>query len=285
MNSVDGLRLTVLVEDTKKRPDLAAKHGLSFFIEVESAGSITTLLLDAGPSAELVLGNARKLGIDLGKLDYIVISHGHYDHTGGLLGVLKFVNKKVPVVLHPQALVPKFVVKQGRLKKIGITSTVAELEGAGGFLARNRKTHSLMPGVWVSGEIKRTNQYELVKGFKTEIGGKVVKDNLPDDQALFVKLKNEGLLVITGCAHAGIINTIEHAQKATGLSRLRAVIGGFHLFGSSARRINWTTEELQKQGVELLMPCHCTGRRAIAKFVKLYGKNCHRLRTGDAVVF
>ncbi|MGC8816243.1 MAG: MBL fold metallo-hydrolase [Candidatus Hadarchaeum sp.] len=285
MRGIDGLKLTVLIEDTKRRPDLVAKHGLSFFIEVESARGSLHLLFDAGPEAEAVLDNARRLGVDLKKVDYIALSHGHSDHTGGLLGVLKFINKKLPIILHPEALEPKFVLKKKKPKKIGMPCTAAELESAGGILIRNKKPYQLVPGVWVSGEIKRTNRLEQVKGFRTKREGRLVKDNLPDDQALFVRVKGAGLLVITGCAHAGIVNTIESAQRMTGSSCLHAVLGGFHLYKSDTGRITWTAGKFKEFSVESLMPCHCTGSRAVAKFVSLFGKNCRRIRTGDSVTF
>ena len=279
------MRLTVLVEDLKNRPELTAKHGLSFFIELKSAGNTTNLLMDTGPSADIVLQNALKLNIALKKVDSIVLSHGHYDHTSGLLGVLKYIGKKVPVIAHPDALEPKFAVRKKRLKKAGIPFQVSELGKSSGILTLKRGPTSKAPGIWVSGEIKRASPFEKVKGFKTVRRGKLVKDYMPDDQALFVVVKGKGLVVVTGCAHAGLINTIKQAQKVTGSSGVYAVIGGFHLAGASAGRINATIEELQKAGVKVVMPCHCTGKKAITKFSKVFGKNCNQLRTGNVVTF
>jgi len=287
LSQIERIRLTVLVEDTKNtnRPNLMAKHGLSFFIELKSAEYTRHLLLDTGPSANLVLENAQKLGIDLKKLDYIVLSHGHYDHTGGLLSVLKYIDKRVPVILHPDALEPKFSVKKKRLKKIGLPCSISELKETSGILIPSRGASSLMPGVWVSGEIKRITSFEKVKGFRIKKGDKLVDDNMLDDQAIFVMFKNKELVVITGCAHAGLINTIKQARRITSSSRAYAVIGGFHLSSANTKRIRATTEELQRLGVEFLMPCHCTGRTAITNFVAGFGKNCQRLRTGDSIVF
>jgi 7,8-dihydropterin-6-yl-methyl-4-(beta-D-ribofuranosyl)aminobenzene 5'-phosphate synthase len=284
---VDEMRLTVLVEDkvNPEKPGLIAKHGLSFFIELKSSGQTWNLLLDTGPAADPLLQNVRKLRLDLRKASHVVLSHGHYDHTGGLLGFLNFVETKVPIILHPDALKPKFLVKKRGLKKIGFPFREMELEEAGGVLALRRDPFSPLPGVLVSGEIRREVPFEVVKGFRTMEGGRLVKDEMLDDQALFVSLRDKGLVVITGCAHAGVVNTIRQARRLTGAARIHAVVGGFHLFNASTRRIMATVKEFQKIGVEHLMPCHCSGRRAVARFVKVFGERCQRLRTGDSVIF
>ena len=280
------MQLTVLVDDSRNsaKPEITAKHGLSLFIKLKVGRRIVNLLMDTGPSADIVLKNAQKLGIDLRKVDFIVLSHGHYDHTGGLLGVLKYIDKKVPVILHPEALELKFVVKK-RLKKVGVPFPISELGGSRCVLSLNRWPSSIMPGVWVSGEIKRISPFEKVKGFKVRYGGKLLRDNLLDDQALFVKVKGKGLVVVSGCAHAGLINTIKQARRITGSDGLYAVVGGFHLAGASARRIKETIRELQRADVKFLIPCHCTGKEAISKFVTVFEGRCRRLRTGDKIAF
>ncbi len=281
------MRLTVLVDDSKNqtRSELIAKHGLSFFIELKVDGRTTNLLMDTGPSADIIIQNAQKLGIDLKKVDLILISHGHYDHTGGLLGVLKYIGRALPVILHPEALKPKFSVKKKRLKKTGIPFRISELQESKGVLNLSRGPSSISPGVWVSGEIKRVSPYDGVKGFKVKEDGKIVEDLMLDDQALFVKVVNKGLVILSGCAHAGLINTIKQAQRLSGLRNIWGVVGGFHLAGASAKKINSTIEELRKAGVKLVMPCHCTGKKAVAKFVEVLGENCQKLATGDSVLF
>ena len=287
MSQVDGMRLTVLADDSRNptRPELTAKHGLSFFIELKAGGRATNLLMDTGQSADIILQNSKKLDIDLKKVDSIVLSHGHYDHTGGLLGVLKHIDKKVPVIFHPESLKSKFVSKKRRLKKAGIPFKVSELERSSGALNSNRGPTSIMPGVWVSGEIKRVSPFEKVKGFKIREGGKLVDDYMPDDQALFLTVKDKGLVVITGCAHAGVINTIKQAQRMTGSNEVYAVIGGFHLASASVKKVKATIDELQKVGIKAIMPCHCTGKRAIIRFSEAFGNKCRRLTTGDVIEF
>jgi 7,8-dihydropterin-6-yl-methyl-4-(beta-D-ribofuranosyl)aminobenzene 5'-phosphate synthase len=276
-----------LVDDSRNpiRPELTAKHGLSFFIELKAGGRVTNLLMDTGQSVDIVMQNSKKLDIDLKKVDSIVLSHGHYDHTGGLLGILKYIGKKVPVIAHPNALEPKLVLKKKRLKKAGIPFQVSELEKSNGILSLKRGPTSLLPGIWVSGEIKRVTPFEKVEGFKTIKGSRVVNDQMPDDQALFVKVRSKGLIVITGCAHAGLINTVKQARRMVGPTKVYAVIGGFHLASASAERVKATIEELQKTGLKAIMPCHCTGKKAIAKFYEVFGDRCKRLRTGDIVAF
>jgi 7,8-dihydropterin-6-yl-methyl-4-(beta-D-ribofuranosyl)aminobenzene 5'-phosphate synthase len=287
LSSVDGMRLTVLVDDSAnpQRPELIAKHGLSFFVELKTGGHTTNLLMDTGPSADIVLKNALELGVDLKKIDSIVISHGHYDHTGGLLGVIKYIDKEVPVILHPEALKPKFVTKKKKLKKVGIPFLISELQKSNGILNLSKGPSSIVPGVWTSGEIRRFSQLERVKSFKVKEGGKIIEDQMLDDQALFVDVRDKGVVVVSGCAHAGLINIIKQAQKVSGSSCIRGVVGGFHLSNASAIRIKATIEELRKASVKSLMPCHCTGKNAVTKFVEVFGENCQKLGTGDSVLF
>jgi 7,8-dihydropterin-6-yl-methyl-4-(beta-D-ribofuranosyl)aminobenzene 5'-phosphate synthase len=287
LSQVDGVRLTVLADDSRNpiRPELTAKHGLSLYIELHSGKRVMNLLMDTGQSADIVLQNSKILNIDLKKVDSIVLSHGHYDHTGGLLGILKNIDKKVLVLAHPNALEPKLVLKQKHLKKAGIPFQVSELEKSDATLSLKRGPTSLSPGVLVSGEIKRVTAFERVKGFKTIKGRKVVNDRMPDDQALFIMVKGKGLIVVTGCAHAGLINTVKQARRMTRFSKVHAIIGGFHLASASAEIVKATIEELQKTGPKSVMPCHCTGKKTISKFVETFGERCKQLRTGDTVVF
>jgi 7,8-dihydropterin-6-yl-methyl-4-(beta-D-ribofuranosyl)aminobenzene 5'-phosphate synthase len=280
------MRLTVLVEDSAnpKRPKLIAKHGLSFFIELRAGKKTIHLLMDTGPKPDVILHNAKMLGVDLRKTDLIVLSHGHYDHTGGLLGVLKDAGKKMRIIAHPECFRTKLVVKK-RLKRAGVPFRLSEVKEAGGISILTQKSSTIVPGVFVSGEIERTTEFEGVKGFKTVRKHRLVNDYMPDDQALFVMVKNKGLVVITGCAHAGLINTIKQAQRVTGSSGVYAAIGGFHLAGASAERIKATIDELRKAGIKTIMPCHCTGKKAITKFSETFGNKCRQLTTGDVVGF
>lgn len=286
MNSVDGIRLTVLVEDSAnpKRPRLIAKHGLSFFIELKVGKETTRLLMDTGPKPDVILHNAQMLNIDLRKIDLIMLSHGHYDHTGGLLGVLKNADRRTPVITHPESFGAKFVAKK-RFKYAGIPFLPSKLGGTRSIPILSRKPFAILPGVFVSGEIKRTTDFESVEGFKTIRKHRLVDDYMPDDQALFVMVKSRGLVVITGCAHAGLINTIKQAQRVTGSRSVYGIAGGFHLAGASAKRIKATVDGLRKVGIKALMPCHCTGKIAIKKFSEAFGSRCMQLRTGDVVKF
>ena len=286
MSSVGGMRLTVLVDDSAnpQRPELIAKHGLSFFIELKVGKKMTHLLMDTGPKSDVILHNAKMLGVDLRKTSLIVLSHGHYDHSGGLLGVLKDAGKKMRIIAHPESFGAKFVVRK-RLKRAGVPFRLSELKEAGGIPILTRKSSPIVPGVFVSGEIERTTEFEDVKGFKTVRKHELVDDLMPDDQALFVMVKSKGLVVITSCAHAGLINTLKQAQRVTGSRNVYGIAGGFHLTGASAKRVKATVDGLRKVGIKALMPCHCTGKIAIKKFSEAFGSRCRQLRTGDVVKF
>ncbi|NIR86976.1 MBL fold metallo-hydrolase, partial [Candidatus Bathyarchaeota archaeon] len=218
------LKLAVLVEDSvsEHQRDVIAKHGLSFLIEAEGDDHKVSVLMDTGPSPDIVLHNAEMMGVDLTKIDAVFLSHGHYDHTGGLVGILKQIDKEVPVVAHPKVFGLKLKLDPS-LKYIGSPFKPSEVEASGGVLLLARNPVTVAKGIITSGEIERGVAYEKVEDFLAIEGETFKKDFMPDDQALTINLERKGLVVVSGCAHAGIINTIRTAQKVTGVSKVCAV--------------------------------------------------------------
>ena len=141
----------------------------------------------------------------------------------------------------------------------------------------------IAPGVMTTGEVPRLESFEKVEGFWTVKDGQYCEDNIPDDQALAASLPGKGLVVITGCAHAGIINTVRHAQKITGVEKLYAVIGGFHLMDADDRRIEATAEALKGLDPAIVRPGHCTGQKAICRLQEALGERCQPLAVGDFI--
>jgi 7,8-dihydropterin-6-yl-methyl-4-(beta-D-ribofuranosyl)aminobenzene 5'-phosphate synthase len=280
-----SVNLRVIVEDSTsiEKPDLLAKHGLSILVEVELEDSCRLkLMVDTGPSDDLVLRNMKSMAICPKEIDLIMLSHGHYDHTGGLLGILRKVGRQIPVILHPKALSPKLKLKPF-MKYIGWPGRLSDIERAGGVVLLNRSPVALADDISTSGEIDRVTTFEDVEGFWTIDNGALTRDNMVDDQALFIKFKNKGLGVVTGCAHAGVINTIRHAQKIMKTEKVYAVIGGFHLSQVNNERIEATIRELTNLGPEIVCPCHCTGLNAARKLIEAFGDRCMPLRTGDVL--
>lgn len=279
---IRSLRLSVVVEDSTsmEKPDLGAKHGLSLLVEAQSRDAELVLLMDTGPSPDIVLENMGRMGISPQKIGLIVISHAHHDHTGGLVGVLKERGGRTIVVAHPGVFDLKLSVKPS-IRSVGSPYRSSEVEEAGGILACASNSVALTEGMWTSGEIERETVFEKVEGLWTIDGHRFVGDIMADDQALIVHLENKGLTVITGCAHAGIVNTIRHARKLTGIDKVYAVIGGFHLEKAGDDRIAATVKELAGFNPMIVGPCHCTGFDATRKLVDTLGDRCRPLRTGD----
>ncbi len=274
------VRLTVLVENSVQGPDLMAEHGWAVWLE---AGR-TRILFDAGQS-DLLSANARRLGVNLGSVDAVVLSHGHYDHTGGLAAVLAQARPGVPVYAHPEALQPKFHRGSNGVRDIGIpASSRARLQASEVPFQPVTAPTEIAPGVCLTGPIPRRHANETPEpGFCLDPAGRR-DDPLTDDQALLVRT-SEGIVVLLGCAHAGIINTLDQVTALWPGERLRAVIGGMHLRSAPPERLAWTTDALRTMGLGQLCPAHCTGTAAVARLWTAFPGQCALASVGTALSY
>jgi 7,8-dihydropterin-6-yl-methyl-4-(beta-D-ribofuranosyl)aminobenzene 5'-phosphate synthase len=244
-----------------------AEHGLAFLVSVISGEQRRTILFDTGSSVGGLTHNLRALGVDPGEIETIVLSHGHFDHVMGLNGLARELQPLPPLVVHPDAWRRRRVAIPGR-KPFELPATDEEKVRAAGFqVIEAREPRSLLDGgLLVTGEIERTTGFE--RGLPVQqalVDGEWQPDPLTrDDQALVAHLRDKGLVVITGCGHAGLINTARYARKLTGVDRVHAVVGGFHLATPAFEPlIPPTVEALNELGPQVIAPTHCTGWRAI----------------------
>jgi 7,8-dihydropterin-6-yl-methyl-4-(beta-D-ribofuranosyl)aminobenzene 5'-phosphate synthase len=250
---------------------LLAEHGLSLLITLHGDDKRRSFLLDTGYSSVGVLHNMELLAIDPAQIETIVLSHGHMDHGGTLYSLLDRIPGPISLVVHPEAfLSPRyFEFNDGRRRLFPDTLKRSELERRKVRIMESAKP-VLIAGdtALVTGEVERKTDFE--KGLPDaflERNGVLEKDSVLDDQAIVVKLRGKGLVVISGCAHAGIVNTLRYAAKLTGEDHLHAVLGGFHLSGASFEPIiEETIQELKKFDPQIVVPMHCTGWKAIHRF-------------------
>jgi len=274
---IQNIRITTLVENTASGAGLLAEHGLSFWIEYGDK----RILFDTGQS-DILIKNAKVLGIDLAETDAIVLSHGHYDHTGGLASVLN-IAEKAKIYLHPAATEPKLSKKVSGAISIGMSDS-AKKAIQGRDVIWTATPAQLFPGIAVTGQVPRTNDFEDTGGafFLDEDCQK--PDELLDDQALFIE-SAKGLVVVFGCAHSGVVNTLDYISKSTGQNKIYAVIGGMHLANASRIRIANTIEAFKKYEIQKIVPLHCTGQGAVGNFKNAFGDKCIYSGTGEQICF
>jgi 7,8-dihydropterin-6-yl-methyl-4-(beta-D-ribofuranosyl)aminobenzene 5'-phosphate synthase len=289
LREADRMEVTILVDnytdllmlgstEVVKRPAVPppnaplAEHGLACLVKVSAGSEEHVVLLDTGIAPECLFHNAELLGVDLGQVESVVLSHGHFDHFGGLIELLKRAPNGVPLYLHPDA----FLQRRLNVPMLGRSVPMPPLEEealreAGAILHKTTEASTLASDlVLMTGEVERVTKFE--QGFpwaEAKIDDQWVVDPFHDDQGLAVKLKNKGLVVIGGCSHAGIINTVKQAQKAAQTDQVHAVLGGFHLTGPLFEPIiGPTIAEMKKIGPDHVVPMHCTGWNAINQFAK-----------------
>jgi 7,8-dihydropterin-6-yl-methyl-4-(beta-D-ribofuranosyl)aminobenzene 5'-phosphate synthase len=255
-----------LLESGRTRDTPVAEHGLSLLVSLTRGERSRTALLDTGSSVGALLHNLRVLGVDPGEIEKIVLSHGHFDHTMGLNGLAQRLRPRPPVFVHPDVWLRRRVAIPGR-EPFELPTTCRDKLCASGFpVTEERGPSSLLDAcLLVTGEIERTTEFEQGLPLHQALrDGEWQPDPMVlDDQALVALVRDRGLVVITGCGHAGVINTIRHARKLTGVDRVYAVIGGFHLGGPLFEpAISPTVEALGEFQPQVIAPSHCTGWRA-----------------------
>jgi 7,8-dihydropterin-6-yl-methyl-4-(beta-D-ribofuranosyl)aminobenzene 5'-phosphate synthase len=275
--SCDRTRITVLM-DNRSEAGLVAEHGLSLWIEADGM----KLLLDTGQSGGFAR-NAGALGIRVEDADALILSHGHYDHTGGLPDVLP--KMKSPVIyLHPAALQPRFSIREGIAKPNGMpaaaSAALEDLPVPGCHWVR--QPVRLTPHIGLTGPIPRETAYEDTGGpFFLDPEG-TQPDPIEDDMAVWMETAG-GLVVCTGCCHAGLINTLEWIREQRPGLPVRAVIGGLHLAAASESRMRQTIDALRAMDVQQVIPLHCTGESAVARLRKELGERVVTTAIGGSV--
>lgn len=250
------MKLTVLVENsTLIDKYLLGEPGLCFLLEADGK----KILFDTGYS-DVFIENSKRMGISLAELDYIVISHGHNDHVGGLKHLLNLpFRKSVKFIAHSAAFEPKVY---GKDEKIGLDVPLELLEEKFEICYKD-KPFELLPELIFLGEIPRISEFEPPAPYGKKLMTGAL-DFLLDDTALAFKSQN-GLVIITGCSHSGIVNICEYAKKVCSCDKIFAVIGGLHLLRADDSRINKTVDYLKAQNLDVIYPCHCTGFDTICK--------------------
>ena len=261
--------------DTLPTETLIAEHGLSLLITVYSGDRHHTILFDTGYNAFGVLHNLGQLDLDLDDLEAIVLSHGHMDHTGSLDQILQRINRPVSLVAHPQAFRPGRFLGRKAKGRLAFPQTLnqSRLEALGVDIRETALPAPLADGtVLVSGEVARVTSFE--KGFPDAVmvvDGQINTDPIADDQCLVMHLAGKGLVVVSGCAHAGIVNTLTHCRKLTGIETIYAVFGGFHLTGPAFEPIiEETIAALKPFAPQIMVPMHCTGWQAIKRLSEAF---------------
>jgi len=286
-----------------------AEHGFSALLEIsyvhENATKSNKFLFDTGVSKDGIVYNSDVLGINLRDIETIVLSHGHFDHISGLISILRRLKKSVEIIVHSDAFLRRWLVYPNGNKARMDFLNEEEINQAGGiirkvdkisFLPRNenmlsnKRTDHPNNRVMISGEIPRVTKFE--KGFSLQYKEKDNENNLIpdplvcDDQALIMNVRNKGLIILTGCGHAGIINTIKFAKKVTGIERIHCVIGGFHLSGQDYEdSIPLTLAELTKVDPRYIVPCHCTGWKATNKIIDMMPEKFIQSSVGSTFLF
>ena len=250
-------------------PDaLIAEPGFSALVRVQTGGRERTLLFDTGVSPNGMAENMRRLGIDAQEIEVVVLSHGHWDHVTGMEGLVRVLGRtRLPVMIHPEFWSRRRIRFPG-LEPAELPATSrTSLEGMGFAIVEERQPSFLLDGaVLITGEVDRTTPFETgFQGHQALHDGTWQDDPLIlDDQALVVRVRDRGLVVLTGCGHAGIVNTVRHVRRLTGEDTIAGILGGFHLSGPMFEPIiEPTVEAFAELDPALLAPAHCTGWKAV----------------------
>ena len=284
IGELNSLKIAVLTEDSVLyESHYLGQHGVSFLLEGAKGSDVMRILVDVGQNSQALLSNMKLMNISPSIIDAIVLTHCHYDHTQGVARMLKEIGRKdIQVIAHRDIFRLNFVTEP-YLRHVGIMpgDSREEIERAGGSLLLTKDPVKLMSGITTTGEVKRQTDFEQVGiALKTIEGGEVVDDQMLDDISVVANVNGKGLVIVTGCSHAGIVNIARHAMELTGCEKIEGIIGGLHLVDASDVRIKGTSEELAKLNPKWICVGHCTGFKAQVELYLAFGERFSPLQTG-----
>jgi 7,8-dihydropterin-6-yl-methyl-4-(beta-D-ribofuranosyl)aminobenzene 5'-phosphate synthase len=267
-DGTDVVKRAMPLKDGEIKNSILAEHGFSAVVTVFVGGAPRSILFDFGFSPQGAAFNADALGLDLSNIEAMVLSHGHMDHFGGLLSLVEKVGKEgIELILHPKAFRKPRYLKVSETLKVGLPALPKEkIKDARVVLIESEKPRPLLDNrLLFLGEIPKKTDFE--KGFPRmfyDEDGQSKWDPIEDDTAVAALVKGKGLIILSGCAHSGIVNTVKYAQEVTGIDKVYAVMGGFHLTGADFEPvIEPTTDALKALNPTYIIPTHCTGRKAV----------------------
>lgn len=276
---ISKLIITIIVDNMSETSELKSEHGLSIWVEADGR----KILFDTGQS-DILIHNAEQLGIDLATADALVLSHGHYDHTGGVEPVIAR-NTSIAIYCNSGVFIPRYSRQSdGRMKPIGITRKSSKaLQKVSDNIHWVDKPLMLADDIGITGPIPRVTDCEDTGGnFFYDLEG-TKPDPVSDDLAVWLQT-SKGLCVLTGCCHSGLVNTIEYISLLTAQTPVHSVIGGFHLLNASSERMENTCDYLHDWNVKRIVSCHCTGEKAVEYLRSQFNDRVQIGRVGSNVI-
>lgn len=273
------IKVKILTDDRVRKRGLLAEHGLSLWIEKDGKN----ILFDTGQSP-VFYHNAATMGIDLKTADYIVISHGHYDHCGGLQ-YFPHADKAPIIYAHPDAFLRKFAStdKDEPSREVGISFDLSQQEWLKERIVYSSQPVKIDHSMIVSGEIPRNSSFEVVpRDFYIEKDGKLIRDTMLDEQMLIIEDDGE-IAIFLGCSHPGIINSIKYAQKLVPNKRIKLLLAGMHLEHVSPIQLQTTIQYILDTKIAKVVPLHCTGFEAMCEIKRVLNEGCQLLCAGDVI--
>lgn len=284
MDFLDQAVISVLAEDTIAfDTPFRGRFGLSLLLELKTGDNEEHILFDTNSEAQPILHNLRILDKSLDHVKTIFLSHCHYDHTDGLVGVLEAIAHPVSIVAHTEIFRPCFEINPDGIRHIGMShQSPTNLEDKGASFNLVNDPLTLMTGVMTTGEIERITPFEELEDLYTLTDEETVQDHERDDSAILLNFR-EGLVIITGCCHSGIVNTMMHAKKITGVEKIHAIVGGLHLVDASEEKIEKSVEALRE--VDRVFAGHCTGFEGQRRIASALGERFAQFHTGSMISF